>query len=44
MGKVWNISGSFFGSSNLIPENATFTKLEVLPTSLDTYYNGELFR
>lgn len=44
MGKVWNISGSFFGASNLIPENATFTKLEVLPTSLDTYYNGELFR
>lgn len=44
MGKVWNISGSFFGASNLIPENATFTKLEVLPESLDTYYNGELFR
>lgn len=44
MGKVWNISGSFFGASNLIPENATFTKLEVLPESLNTYYNGELFR
>lgn len=43
-GKVWNISGSFTGSSNLIPEGATYTKLEVLPNSLDTYYDGELFR
>ena len=44
MSKVWNIVGSFMGGSNLIPENATFTKLEVLPQSLDTYYNGETFR
>lgn len=44
MSKVWNIVGSFVGASNLIPENATFTKLEVLPQSLDTYYNGETFR
>lgn len=44
MSKVWNIVGSFIGGSNLIPENATFTKLEVLPQSLDTYYNGETFR
>lgn len=44
MSKVWNIVGSFVGASNLIPENATFTKLEVLPNSLDTYYNGETFR
>lgn len=44
MSKVWNIVGSFVGASNLIPENAVFTKLEVLPNSLDTYYNGETFR
>lgn len=44
MSKVWNIVGSYFGGSNLIPEGAEYIDFSVDPNSLDTYYDGELFR
>lgn len=42
--KVWNVVGSFFGDSSLLPEGSVLQKLEVVEnqSKLD-YYSGEVY-
>ena len=42
--KVWNVVGSFFGDSSLLPEGSVLQKLEVVEnqSKLD-YYSGEIY-